>query len=79
MPSKCPRGGLDIHFGDAERDSVRDVHVLGGGAGSDIGTAIALLGSINNRLSFRRSSGLVDLEPEPDPPPEVPFWSDLWG
>jgi hypothetical protein len=46
-----PRGGLYIHFGDAERDSVRDVHVMGGGAGSDIGTAIALLGSIKNPLS----------------------------
>ncbi len=52
IPTQClqnaPRGGLDIHFGDAERDYVRDVNVLGGGAGSDIGTAIALLGSINN-------------------------------
>jgi hypothetical protein len=34
-----------------ENDSISNIHVLGGGAASELGTAMALLGSINNPLS----------------------------
>ncbi len=36
-------------FGD--NDSIRNINVLGVGAASELGTAMALLGSINNPLS----------------------------
>ncbi len=36
-------------FGD--NDSIRNVNVMGGGAALELGTAMALLGSINNPLS----------------------------
>ncbi len=52
VPSEGPGGGGDFPMGDfGANDSIRNINVFGGGAASELGTAMALLGSINNPLS----------------------------